>query len=80
VVDCTFLHFKETFSVDGETSEFFAEAQIVDGTCGFAGSTGTFTADGIGLAGGYTANWIRPKMPVAPDATCNPVDPDSLPF
>jgi hypothetical protein len=73
------LHFKGTFSGDGDTAEFFAEAQIVDGTCGFAGSTGTFTADGTTLFGGYTANWIRPKAPVPPDATCDPVDPASLP-
>lgn len=73
------LHFKGTFTIIGATSEFFARASIVDGTCGFAGSSGTFTADGISLFGGYTAEWIRPAPPVAADASCNPVDPDSLP-
>lgn len=71
------LHFKGTFRTEG--IQFFAEGKIVDGTCGFAGSTGTFTANGNGVFGGYKAEWIRPKTPVAPDPTCNPLDPNSLP-
>lgn len=71
------LHFKGTFRTEG--SQFFAEAKIVDGTCGFAGSTGTATYYGNGMLGEYKAEWIRPKTPVAPDPTCNPIDPNSLP-
>lgn len=73
------LHYQGTVNIDGGTGEFFAEARIVDGTCGFVGSKGSFAFDGNPLIGGYTAKWIRPATPVAPDATCNPVDPDSLP-
>ena len=73
------LHFRGSFSVDGATSSFVGRANLVDGTCGFAGSTGTATFDGHSLFGGYTVKWTRPKPPVASDPTCNPVDPDSLP-
>lgn len=73
------LHFQGTFRIDGATSSFVGEANIVDGTCGFAGSTGTATFDGNSLFGGYTAKWNRPQPPVTPDPTCNPIDPDSLP-
>ncbi|MCA1831185.1 MAG: hypothetical protein ABR548_11035 [Actinomycetota bacterium] len=73
------LHTRGTFSINGETAEFFAAARIVDGTCGFAGSTGTFTADGNSFTGGFTATWYRPSPLPTADATCNPVDPDSLP-
>ena len=73
------LHVRGTFSIDGATSGFVAEADIVDGTCGFVGSTGTATFDGHSLFGGYTFRWTRPTPPVTPDPTCNPVDPDSLP-
>jgi hypothetical protein len=73
------LHFRGTVAIDGATLGFYAAATIIDGTCGFAGSTGTETADGNAVFGGYTVKWTRPTPPVAPDPTCNPVDPDSLP-
>jgi hypothetical protein len=70
------LHFHGTFTSTAE--EFLAQATIVGGTCGFAGSSGSFTAFGQAFTGGYVAQWTRPSA-TTPNPTCNPVDPDSLP-
>jgi hypothetical protein len=64
------IHFTGTFSVDGATSVFHADAVIDGGTCAFEGSKGTFTADGHSLHGGYRAEWYRSPTASATDPSC----------
>ena len=68
------IHFRGTFSIDGATGAFEEEAQIIGGTCAFAGSSGTISFFGYQLYGGYVAEWFRPAN--ASTEPCNPiVDP-----
>lgn len=66
------LHLKHQFWVSGASGAFWANASIVGGTCGFAGSTGSGTFDGYQLNGGYKLTWTLPAPPGAP-AACNPI-------
>lgn len=67
------IHFKGTFSIDGETGTFVERADIVGGTCDFAGSSGTIWFTGHEAHGGYVARWSRPDR--GSTAPCNPFDP-----
>lgn len=60
------------FEVD-ENTQFFARAEIVNGTCAWVGSTGLFNGDGFGINGGYVGQWNRPAVRPAADPTCNPL-------
>ncbi|MBK5305124.1 MAG: hypothetical protein JJD92_00395 [Frankiaceae bacterium] len=55
--------------------EFTARAKIVSGTCGFAGSTGSMSYDGMAVNGGYVGRWTRPAGAAAVDPTCAPAPP-----
>jgi len=56
--------------IDGQHS---ARAEIVSGTCAWAGSTGSMNFDGSLVYGGYVAQWNRPAVTPAADPTCNPL-------
>jgi hypothetical protein len=66
------LHTTGYFEVD-ENSQFFARATFT-GTCDWAGSEGSFNADGFSINGGWVAQWKRPAVPPVADPTCNPLD------
>ena len=66
------LHTHGYFVVD-ENAAFLARATIVNGTCDWAGSTGTMAYDGFSTNGGYVGEWVRPSTTPA-DPACNPVD------
>jgi hypothetical protein len=53
------LHTRGAFSIDA-LGQFIARADIVGSSCAFAGSTGTFAADGDEFFGGYVGHWTRP--------------------
>ncbi|MGQ0434927.1 MAG: hypothetical protein ACT452_21265 [Microthrixaceae bacterium] len=56
-----------------ENAQFFARAEIVSGTCAWAGSTGSMSFDGFGVNGGYVGQWNRPAVTPAVDPTCDPL-------
>ena len=71
------IHWHGTYGVDAATNAFFADATIIGGTCGFAGSTGTVSFSGISTNGGYVGSWSHPHSAV--DELCDPVMPPTLP-
>lgn len=66
------LLMKGYFEVD-ENGQFLSRSEIVSGTCAWAGSSGSFDADGTALYGGYVSQWNRPAVTPAADPTCNPL-------
>lgn len=59
------LHTKGRFAID-EHNEFEARGKIVGGSCAFAGSKGTFSADGNSVHGGYVGKWVRKATAAEP--------------
>lgn len=59
------LRTKGRFTIDA-LGQFIARAKIVDGSCAFKGSSGSFSADGDEFFGGYVVKWVHPKVTVAP--------------
>jgi hypothetical protein len=72
------LSTKGYFVID-EKGSFLARAQILSGTCDWAGSSGTIAYDGYQINGGYVGEWYRPQT--APtSAPCPPVtSPHQIP-
>lgn len=56
-----------------ENGQHTARAEIVSGTCAWAGSTGSMNFDGALVYGGYVGQWNRPAVTPAADPTCDPL-------
>jgi hypothetical protein len=70
------IHTRGHFSID-ENNQFIAQAKIVGGSCGFAGSSGSVAYDGNSVHGGFVGEWFRPPTKPGP-ATCVPERPSPL--
>ena len=62
------LHYRGHFAVTGTVLR--SSAEIVGGTCGFAGSSGDITFAGSLVTGGYRAEWYRSPTALSSDPSC----------